>query len=146
MSYKRPTYKKGETGMKVWQGFLLLVAIVLIVIAGGAYLLLRPGPYAIENGAGRDYLYSIEIRSNGTGVFWTHDSELGAYCATDPAEVAKLAKLVDQLKTRRIELYFKYKSINNGSAAQQAFPGTGCPQEEGGVTMYHATYVEEATG
>ena len=132
--------------MKVWQGAILLMVIVLIFVIVMAYLLLRPGPYAIKNASGRDYVYSIEPRQNGTAVFWMHDSELGAYCATDPAQVSMLTKLSNELENRDIKLFFRYESINNGSAAQQAFPGTGCPNEEGGVTMYHVLTVKEVTG
>lgn len=129
--------------MKVWQGAVLLIVVAILFIATLAYLFLRPGPYSVENAAGRDYVYSIEPRTNNTVVFWTHDSELGAYCVTDPNLAQALINLRLQIKTRRIELYFEYKSINNGSAAQQVL-GSGCPQEDGGVTMYHVTFVEEA--
>ena len=127
--------------MKISQIFIALFAVV-VVISIIAFLILRPGPYSVENATGRDFVYSIEPRTNGTAVFWTHDSELGAYCVTNPTQASMLKNLAPELKKRRIELYFTYKSINNGSAAQQ-FVGTGCPKEDGGVTMYAVIDISE---
>lgn len=128
--------------MKFWQAVLAVIITVACIIAI-AYFVLRPGPYAVKDAAGRNYVYSVEPRQNGTGVMWTKDSELGAYCTTDQSLIDLMKKWKEDLKTRDIKIYFTYESINNGSAAQQIIPGSGCPNEEGGVTMYHLTGLME---
>lgn len=129
--------------MKISQIFIALFAVV-VVISIIAFLILRPGPYSVTNAVGRDFIYSIEPRTNDTAVFWTHDSELGAYCVTDATLVQLLKNMSSELLKRRIEIVFRYESINNGSSAQQIL-GSGCPQELGGVTMYHAFVVIEVS-
>lgn len=127
--------------MKLYQIVAVLVAVVVSILIA-AFLILRPGPYSVKNAVGRDFIYSIEPRTNDTAVFWTHDSELGAYCVTDASLVKLLTGMSEQLMSRKIEIFFRYESINNGSSSQQIL-GNGCPQEDGGVTMYHAFEVFE---